>query len=73
MAQNFKVIDTRRIPSTEPGRLGKLDWLVTYQLDPYRTYSLKIAEDELTDEIIKEAVRKDIEAVQRFAGKEFTL
>ena len=73
MAVNFKVIDTRRIPSTEPDRLGKLDWLVTYQLDAYRTYSLKVSEDELTEDVIKEAVRKDIEAVQRFAGKEFTL
>ena len=73
MALNFKVIDTRKIPSADPNRIGKLDWLVTYQLDAYHTYVVTIPTDELTEDVIKEAVRKDVEAVQRFAGKEFTL
>ena len=73
MAQSFKVIDTRRIPSSDPTRLGKLDWLVTYQLDAYRTYMVTIPKDELTEDEIKEAVRKDIEAIGRWVGQEFTL
>lgn len=73
MAQSFKVIDTRRIPSADPARLGKLDWLVTYQLDAYRTYMVTIPKDELSEDDIKEAVRKDIEAVGRWTGKDFTL
>ena len=73
MAQSFKVIDTRRIPSADPARIGRLDWLVTYQLDAYRTYMVTIPKDELSEDDIKEAVRKDIEAVGRWTGKEFTL
>ena len=73
MPDTFKVIDTRRIPSAEPNRIGKLDWLVTYQLDPYRTYMVTISVDELTEDIIKDAVRKDIEAVGRWTGQEFSL
>lgn len=73
MAQSFKVIDTRRIPSADPARIGKLDWLVTYQLDAYRTYMVTIAKDELSETDIKEAVRKDIEAISRWVGQEFTL
>ena len=73
MAQSFKVIDTRRIPSADPARIGKLDWLVTYQLDAYRTYMVTIAQDELSEADIKEAVRKDIEAIGRWVGQEFTL
>jgi len=71
--QSFKVIDTRRIPSADPNRIGKLDWLVTYQLDAYRTYIVTIPEDELTEEIIKRYVRKDLEAAEKFTGREFTL
>jgi len=73
MPETFKVIDTRRVPSSEPTRIGKLDWLVTYQLDPYRTYMVTIAKDELTEGDITEAVRKDLEAIGRWTGKEFTL
>lgn len=73
MAQNFKVIDARRIPSADPARVGKLDWLVTYQLDAYRTYMVTITKDTLTEDIIKEAVRKDLEAIQAWTGKELSL
>ena len=73
MAQTFKVIDTRRVPSADPGRVGRLDWLVTYQLDAYRTYMVTIAKDELSESDITEAVRKDLEAIGRWTGKEFTL
>jgi len=73
MAQTFKVIDTRRIPSADPARIGKLDWLVTYQLDAYRIYMVTIPEDTLTDDIIKEAVSKDIAAIEKWTGTEFTV
>lgn len=68
----FKVIDVRRVPSADPARLGKLDHLVTYQLDAYRTYMVTIPKDELTEDVIKTAVAADLEAMQRFVGKEFT-
>lgn len=73
MAINFKVIDVRRIPSAEPARVGKLDYLVTYQLDAYRTYMVTIPQDELSEDVIKDAVRKDIEAIEKWTGTEFTV
>ena len=73
MPVTFKVIDVRRIPSAAPNRTGKLDHLVTYQLDPFKTYMVVIAEDTLTDENLKAAVKKDLEAMERFSGKEFSI
>lgn len=73
MAQSFKVIDVRRIPSADPGRLGKLDFLVTYQLDAFRTYMVTIAKDDLNEAVIKEAVTKDLQALTAWTGKEFVL
>jgi len=52
--------------------MGKLDHLVTYQLDAFRTYMVTIAADALTEDILKEAIRKDLEAMDRFTGKEFS-
>jgi len=73
MAVSFKVIDVRRIPSAEPSRVGKLDFLVTYQLDAYRTYMVTIPRDELSEDVIREAVSKDIAAIEKWTGTEFTV
>jgi len=68
----FKVLDVRKIPSPEDARVGKLDHLVTYQLDAFRTYMVKIPKDTIEEADIKEAVKKDLEAIERFTGKEFS-
>ena len=68
----FKVLDVRKIPSPEDARVGKLDHLVTYQLDPFRTYMVRIPKDTIEEADIKEAVKKDLEAIERFTGKEFS-
>ena len=68
----FKVLDVRKIPSPEDARVGKLDHLVTYQLDPFRTYMVRIPKDVIEESDITEAVKKDLEAIERFTGKEFT-
>ena len=57
----FRVIDVRRLPATDDARLGKLDYVVTYELNDYRRYMVTIPKDELSDEIIRDAVAKDVE------------
>ena len=73
MAETFKVIDSRRIPSPDDDRRGRFDWLVTYQLDPLRTFIVRITVDDLTEEIIRDHVRKDLDSMKRFTGREFSL
>lgn len=69
----FKVLDVRKIPSPEEGRIGKMDNLVTYQLDPFRTYMVRIPKDAIAEADIIEAVKADLAAIERFTGKEFKI
>jgi len=71
--QKVKVLDVRDVPSTEPGRIGKIDVLVTYQLDPTHIYMVRLPKEEFTDEKVKEVIRKDVEEKKRWVGKELTL
>jgi len=67
------ILDKREIPSPEPGRVGKLDAYITYQLDPFRTYFVTIPNERLggpdEDQIITAAIKADLAERERFAGK----
>lgn len=69
----FKIKDVRKIPSPDNERVGRLDYLVTYELDPFRVYMVRIPKDVLTEDDIKAAVKKDLEGIAQFTGKEFPL
>ncbi len=72
-----KIIDKREIPSADPQRVGKMDAMVTYQLDTFRTYLITVPNESLTpeteDEVIKAAIRTDMVERERWAGKELEL
>jgi len=66
MPEKVKIIDARRIPSGKPERVGLFDWAITYQITPVETYVVVIQKDPITDEDIKQAIRKDIEVRKKF-------
>ena len=68
----FTVEDVRRIPSPDAARIGKLDHLVTYKLDPFRVYMVRIPKETIEEKDIIEAVKADLEGIERFTGKEFS-
>ena len=67
------ILDKREIPSPEPGRVGKLDAYITYQVDPFRTYFVTIPNEKLgqpdEDQVITAAIKLDLSERERFAGK----
>jgi hypothetical protein len=67
----FKVKDVRKIPSPDDDRVGRLDYLVTYELDAFRVYFVRIPKDTVDENDVIAAVKKDIEDAERFTGKEF--
>jgi hypothetical protein len=72
-----KILDKREIPSADPTRVGKMDAMITYQIDTFRTYLITIPNEELTpeveDEVIRAAIRKDMAERERWAGKEIEI
>ena len=68
-----KILDIRTVPSVDPERLGKLDTLVTYQVDNFRVYVLRIPKEEVSEEDLKKYIREDLEKKKQFVGKELTV
>lgn len=72
-----KILDKREIPSADPGRVGKFDSMITYQIDTFRTYLITVPAEELTpeaeDEVIRAAIRADMAERERWAGKELEI
>ena len=79
-AGRVRILDRTRIPSPEPGRIGKYDEIITYQDAAMRTYVLTISAEELEgkteDEqlaIITERIRVQTAERARWVGREVAL
>ena len=73
MPTKFKIFDVRAVPSAEPDRVGKMDKLVMYELDPMRRYIVKIPEEDFTEEKMLEAIKADMADRAQYTGKEYEL
>jgi len=71
--EEVTIIDVRDIPSTEPGRIGKIDVLVTYQIDPAHIYMIRIPKEEFTEERLTEAIRKDVAEKRKWIGRKIPI
>jgi len=54
-----KIIDIRDIPSADPGRVGKMDSMIVYQLDAFRTYTTIMPKEDLTEDRIRERIKAE--------------
>jgi len=70
---SFQIVDVRKLPSPDPQRLGKEDAIVVYALDPTHHYTVRIPAEELSEETIRQAVRRDIEERSKWLGKTISL
>lgn len=68
----FTVEDIRKVPSPDEGRAGKMDHLVTYKLDAFRVYMVRIPKETIAEADITEAVKADLASIEKFTGKEFS-
>lgn len=69
----IKIIDVREIPSGKPERVGKLDKIITYQLDALRTYMTTMPIEEFTEEALKKQIAEEIKARATWEGKELEI
>jgi len=68
-----KIISVISIPSREPSRLGEMDTLITYQVDPLHTYSVIIPESHPSEADIMAAVRADYAQRSKISNMEIPL
>jgi len=61
------------VPAIEPGRVGQLDVMVTYQVRPGQVYTVRIPKEKFTEELMIESIRKDLQERLKFVGKKYTI
>ncbi|RKY70078.1 MAG: hypothetical protein DRQ24_09865 [Candidatus Latescibacterota bacterium] len=69
----IKILDVREIPSGEPGRIGKMDLIITYQVDALRTYITTMPKEEFTEERLKEKIKEELTEREKWLGKEIEI
>lgn len=71
------IVDKREIPSADPARVGKLDAMIVYRLDGFRSYLVTLPNEKLggrdEDAVIAAAIKADLAERERFIGKEMEI
>lgn len=73
MAKMFKITDSRRIPSLEPGRLGKDDMLIIVSVDNGVQFPVRLPAEDYDDEKLKAAVNALLTERGGIVGREIEL
>ena len=75
MGHEVRILDTRKLPSADPDRAkaGKMDLVVSYQVDGLRTGYVILPKDRATDLEIQQAVTAEEQVTRAGVGKSFTL
>jgi len=73
MPEKVIIRDVREVPAREPERVGKIDVMVTYSFDAFRTYMTLIPKEEFTEEKLIEVIKKEEEERKRWIGREITI
>lgn len=69
----FTILNVRRVPSVDPDRIEKYDYMVTYEVPPIQRYLIRIPEEEFSEERMIEAIREEIALGSGFIGKEYEM
>lgn len=69
----FQVVDMRRLPSAQPGRLGKHDRLVIWQIDPQTRGVVTVPDETFSEAALQAAVRKDVTERKKWVGRRLKL
>jgi hypothetical protein len=75
MGHEVKILDTRKLLSADPERAkaGKMDLVVSYQVDGLRTGFIILPKDRATDLEIQQAITAEEQVTRAGVGKSFTL
>jgi hypothetical protein len=68
-----EIVSVLDIPSPDPTRLGKVDVMITYRVDPLHSFTLRIPKEDATPAKIKAAVQEDWNKRKEIIGAKFTL
>lgn len=73
MPHEFTIISVRQFPASDPGRAGKTDTAVLYQVDGTRTGRVTLPKETPTETEILQAIREREKAIHPMMGKNYPL
>jgi hypothetical protein len=73
MGHEVKILDTRKLQSADAARVGKSDYVVTYQVDGLRTHYVILPKETPTEAEIQAAIKAEEKARAATVGRSFTI
>lgn len=67
------IVDKREVPSASPARVGKMDAMITYSVDTFRTYLITLPDEQLggpdEEDVVRKAIQADLAERERWAER----
>lgn len=67
------IVDKREIPSADPARVGKMDAMITYSIDTFRTYLITMPNELLggpdEEAVVSKAIKTDLAERERWVER----
>lgn len=67
------IVDKREIPSADPARVGKMDAMITYSVDTFRTYLITLPNEQLggpdEEQVVSAAIKADLAERERWVER----
>lgn len=69
----IKILEVRKVMSTDAGRVGKLDTIVVYNVDNARVSFVVVPKDAPSETEIAEIIKKEEKGRSAIVGKSFKM
>jgi hypothetical protein len=73
MGQEVKIEDVRLMPTTDPGRVGKKDTVITYRIGQGRPRTVTLPNEKPRATDVQTAIRAQESTASAMIGSSFTL
>lgn len=73
MPDKVKIIEVKKLPSTDPTRLGRYDRIFVVEVTPGDNLFVRVPDDDFTEEKLKDAIREQVKERGDWAGKEIEI
>ena len=72
-SREVTILSMNDIPSRDPKRVGRIDTMIFYRIGRYQTGNVTHPKEKLSEKVIEDLIKKDVEVKAKYTGLKFNV